>query len=541
MRPGVVVIVFAIASSFLCGCALAQPASLTPCPGTPIQVPLTSSGSFKAINVVAPVGSIVVCIETAVVIAVFLNFSYFFFFCKVQGVPGASWSASFYADSTRQSQVTFTAGAVVNGVLTLTVSDTNPVPTRSSSVQPMWILIIACLALLAFVSSSSSMSSIQIFVATSLLCCPLVALALPQALYYCSRGTLVVTYPQNAQIFVSGLRLPTCSSSGNATGSVQTPTPYTAQPTSLGETAWFASPIIVDLDMQFGAPEIVVCAYSCFVYNASQGQVKLVQKLDSAGNNARAYAPHCVVDLDKNNKMDLCVAKGRQVLCYEWNSATRQFSMRPGFPKTVATASGSAEIRGMACADINFDNKIEIAVSTTDSRVQTFVIDSSGSDRAGWPRYNTDSSALGDADPDNGNLNGRNNMGHYRYGSYGLNVGIGNLDDDAYLEVVTGFDNHQIQAFKINGLAINVGPFYKNVLNKNGAKGKNITLGQKTPTWTFKAIDDYQWNALANGTCYANPLPTGNPCTTGGDEWMQFTESPISVNDIDVDGKAEIS
>ena len=36
-----------------------------------------------------------------------------------------------------------------------------------------------------------------------------------------------------------------------------------------------------------------------------------------------------------------------------------------------------------------------------------------------------------------------------RYGSYGLNVGIGNMDDDADLEIIGTYDNHQIQAFKV--------------------------------------------------------------------------------------------
>jgi hypothetical protein len=103
----------------------------------------------------------------------------------------------------------------------------------------------------------------------------------------------------------------------------------------------------------------------------------------------------------------------------------------------------------------------------------------------GWPRYNTNSGALGDADPENNNYNGRNNNGHFRYGSYGLNVGIGNLDDDAYLEVVTGFDNHQFQSFKYTGVALTMGPYYTSVRNNNKQKGQNITWGQMTPRWTF--------------------------------------------------------
>lgn len=172
--------------------------------------------------------------------------------------------------------------------------------------------------------------------------------------------------------------------------------------------------------------------------------------------------------------------------------------------------------------------QVDIAVSTTHSGVQTFVIGANGAMVRGWPRYNTDTGVDGDANPGGGNFNGRNGNGHYRYGSYGLNVGIGQLDDDAYLEVLSSFDNHQFQAFKYNGLGINMGPFYKQVNNANKQKGSNVTWGQKTPTWTFKSIDDYQWHDLANGTCYANPTQGPGWCTAGGDEWLQFTESPMS-------------
>lgn len=56
---------------------------------------------------------------------------------------------------------------------------------------------------------------------------------------------------------------------------------------------------------------------------------------------------------------------------------------------------------------------------------------------------------LNDADPDDGVYDGINSFGHYRYGSYGLNVGIGNIDDDSDLEIIGTYDNHQIQAFKV--------------------------------------------------------------------------------------------
>jgi hypothetical protein len=38
-------------------------------------------------------------------------------------------------------------------------------------------------------------------------------------------------------------------------------------------------------------------------------------------------------------------------------------------------------------------------------------------------------------------------MGHQGFGCYGLNVGIGNIDDDKELEIIVTYDNHLINAF----------------------------------------------------------------------------------------------
>jgi hypothetical protein len=390
------------------------------------------------------------------------------------------------------------------------------------------VVLILC-AVILVTSWSVSWTSLALGL---LLTAPIMVVALPPVIYNCQRGTLVITYPPGGQIFVNGLRLPTCSSAGG--GTTVNLQPFAGTPLTGLNTFWFASPSVLDLDMNGTAPETIICSSGCRVYDNT---LKLIQTLSAS---SRVYAPQCTVDLDGNKQADLCFAAGSSIYCYEWSSATRQFAARAGFPLNLNGYIGSSEIRGMACGDINFDGKVEIAVSTTHSGIQTFVVSSSGGIVAGWPRYNTDSGPDGDADPGNKNYNGRNGNGHYRYGSYGLNVGIGQMDDDPYLEVLSSFDNHQFQAFKRNGLAINMGSFYKQVNNANKQKGSNITWGQKTPTWTNKSTDDYQWNQLASGSCYANPVQGPGWCVAGGDEWLQFTESPMHVMDLDADGKVEV-
>ena len=71
-----------------------------------------------------------------------------------------------------------------------------------------------------------------------------------------------------------------------------------------------------------------------------------------------------------------------------------------------------------------------------------------------WPRYNNLSGLGGDAD--------RNGQGHSGFGCYGLNVAIGNIDDDGDLEIIVTYDNHHIQAFDLNGVAINASSWFTN-------------------------------------------------------------------------------
>ena len=147
----------------------------------------------------------------------------------------------------------------------------------------------------------------------------------------------------------------------------------------------------------------------------------------------------------------------------------------------TTTAGESPEVRGLAAADLDGDGRIEIVATTTQTQstesggAQVFVFSSNGAlfQPAGlsfpaWPRYNNRTGTGGDAD--------RNGEGHSGYGCYGLNVGIGNIDDDDDLEIIVTYDNHDIQAFKMNGVAIDASPWFT---NRSGAYlGNRMTWGQ---------------------------------------------------------------
>ena len=132
-----------------------------------------------------------------------------------------------------------------------------------------------------------------------------------------------------------------------------------------------------------------------------------------------------------------------------------------------------------------------------------------------WPRYNTRTGTGGDAD--------RNGEGHPGYGCYGLNVGIGNIDDDADLEIIVTYDNHAIQAFKLDGVAIDASPWFTN--RASAYLGKRLTWGQFI-RWADPQVEENHYH-----------LHTGAWPNPAGQEWLQWTASPPNVVDLDGDGQ----
>src|SRR4051812_3216421 len=214
-----------------------------------------------------------------------------------------------------------------------------------------------------------------------------------------------------------------------------------------GETGWFASPGLVDLDGDRKL-EIVAPFYSTFVFDA---QGRLLGK--GTATKGRVYAPEVVADLDGDGAKEIVVGGNEgTVAAY----ALRAGKLQPtaGWPASTCSGGQCPETRGLAAADLDGDGRVEVVATTTNTSStgsQVFVFDATGAPyRApAWPRY----SKL-DAD-----FNGAGNHG---YGAYGENVGIGNLDDDAQLEIVVTFDNHQINVFNHDGTSLLASPWYTN-------------------------------------------------------------------------------
>jgi hypothetical protein len=331
-----------------------------------------------------------------------------------------------------------------------------------------------------------------------------------------------VTRPTSGANKSAVLRNPTCSS-GTSSGAVAKPI---FKRHLDGETGWFASPLVVDLDGD-GSKELVAAYYDVFVFDAGGA---LLARIDSGGD--RVYAPHIVADLDADGTFEIVFGAGSNVHAYEW--VDKKAVKKAGWPAladSLPSNGDSPEVRGLAAADLDGDGQIEVVATTTETTdteeggAQVFVFDAKGQSYqpAGlsyeaWPRYNNKTGPGNDAD--------RNGYGHHGYGCYGLNVGIGNVDDDAELEILATYDNHHIQVFDPDGVALNTSSYFTNRENKY--QGQRLTYGQFI-RWADPLVEEEHYH-----------LHQGDWPDINTTEWLQWTQSPPSVADLDGDGRAEI-
>ena len=319
--------------------------------------------------------------------------------------------------------------------------------------------------------------------------------------------------------FTGGARNPVCTADQSA-GEVQRPQFVR---NLAGQTSWFASPILADLNGD-GRKELIAAYYSVYVFGSDY--TLLAQ---SNGGGGRVYAPHVVADLEGDGIPEIVYGNGHEIYAYEWRNGG--FHLKAGWPADTTTAGEAPEVRGLAAADLDGDGRCEVVATTTQTQstdaggAQVFVFSSDGScfQPAGvtfpaWPRYNNRTGQGGDAD--------RNGMGHDGYGCYGLNVGIGNIDDDDDLEIIATYDNHHIQAFKLDGAAINASPWFTN--RDSSYLGMRMTWGQFI-RWADPQVEENHYH-----------LHTGAWPHPSSQEWLQWTASPPNVVDLDGDGKNEV-
>ncbi|MBW2278873.1 MAG: VCBS repeat-containing protein, partial [Deltaproteobacteria bacterium] len=195
-------------------------------------------------------------------------------------------------------------------------------------------------------------------------------------------------------------------------------------------------------------------------------------------------------------------------------------------------ADSCFENRSLGADDLDNDGDIEIVVSSTRSEQpegyestnpHVFVFEHDGSLRDGWPRYDTRTGVGTDLE------GGEDGFcyGHSGYGSYGLNVGVGDIDDDDDREILVTYDNHHIQAFNEDGTALSSDPSY---FSRRGdpCEDEPMSWGQFI-RWLDPAVEDDHY--------HLNQGEWPHPDWT---MWLQWTQSPPSVGDINGDGLNEV-
>ncbi len=311
-----------------------------------------------------------------------------------------------------------------------------------------------------------------------------------------------------------------CPADGAVAGAA-TARPKFVRTIATGQTGWFSSPALADLDGD-GRLEIVAPEYATSVFDATGRRLGT-----GTATKGRVYAPAVVADLDGDHVTDIVVGgNDGTVAAYEYRD--HALRLKRGWPVSTCSGGQCPETRGMAAADLDGDGRLEIVVTTTntsDTGAQVFVLTATGklfhpagAPATSWPRYNTLHGAGNDAD-----LNG---IGNHGYGTYGENVAVGNLDDDPEPEIVVSYDNHELNVFNADGTSVPASRWYTN--RESGYVGRRLAWGQFI-RWLDPAVEDAQYHT------HTGPWPDVR--TTS---WLQWTASPPAVADLDGDGHNEV-
>jgi hypothetical protein len=170
-----------------------------------------------------------------------------------------------------------------------------------------------------------------------------------------------------------GERNPVCTA-GQAAATAVSSSPYSSD-NLYGQTSWFASPVVADLDGD-GENELIAAYYS--LYALSPGR-----RSDRPGGRQRQ--PHLRTPRGggpggRRRGRDR-LRPGAACLRLRMDRPTN-LRFETGWPQDTTCAGSSPEVRGLAAADLDGNGQIEIVATTT----QTLATDDGGAQVFVWPR-----------------------------------------------------------------------------------------------------------------------------------------------------------
>lgn len=253
------------------------------------------------------------------------------------------------------------------------------------------------------------------------------------------------------------------------------------------ETGWYSSPAVADLGG--GQKAVIASAYSLWALDGETGSL-----LWRSGSTANRTWPGVVLaDIDLDSQPEVVIAQsGGKVSAYRLDGSLKWQKQPSG---------GVGEFRGLLAADLDGNGSaLEVVVTRAyGSAKNTWVLDSAGNTRAGFPQLPSDN----------------NNPTGYAWGVYNANLAAGNLDADSRLELVVPSDVHYINAFKPDGAAI--------LANQTLFPGK--TWGQ-VGVWESSVPELRGW-----GKCDGSRVESYR---------TNFADGPAVIADVDGDGQREV-
>ena len=261
------------------------------------------------------------------------------------------------------------------------------------------------------------------------------------------------------------------------------------------ETGWYSSPALVDVNGD-GRLDIVASAYSVWALDGTTGAV-----IHSAASpdGGRTWPGVAVADIDKDGTPEIITANGKGYVTVYKLDLTVKWQRRPT----------SDELRSLLVADLDGNGStFEIVVSAANgNQLNTWVYDSAGNLRPGWPQLTTSGSC------GTGSIS-------CAAGVYNANAAAANLDTtDSALELILPSDVHYIMGYKPNGAQV--------AGNSTVYPGK--TYWGVVGVWENLAVEQRGW-----GDCYNAAAPRSEH------NRPNFAGSPATIADLNGDGQREV-